>query len=211
MTPQFSQGVFSQKWWRPKQPTNDIDDCVVLADIACLHACAPWEKLPSITTYREAAGNPDAPTPDGLTVEQSEAAIRTLWPQIGTKIVASKGTMTWASFLSAVKSGKTASVAVFSAAMATKNGAPVRHRISVFWTGTTLRIVNPIRDPHTVGTDISEAALKKAMDDYPDPGLFFVLFPTVAIAFTTHPLYQSAVDKGYEQAQAAAIKAVQGI
>jgi len=195
--PQFTQGVFSQQLWRG---VGDVDDCAVLADITCAHACAPWSSLPSATAYRSAAGNPDDPSAaDGLSQAQSVQAIRALWPKIGAKLTVSAGTGTWAAYLAAVKSGRCASSSVFSAAIATKDGVAVRHRVSIYWNGSLLRIVNPLRKAHSIGEEITEATLKKAMDDYPDAGLWYILFPTVEEAFTTHPLY--IAPGGFTQAQ----------
>lgn len=185
MVPQFTQGVFSQKHWRG---VGDIDDCVVLADIACAHSVAPWLVLPGTKAYRAAAGNPDDPAnPDGMTLDQSAKAIRTLWPKLNIEVI--KGG-DWASFIAKIKAGHSASVCVFSAAMATRNGKAVRHRGSLYWNGKIFRFVNPLRNPHTLGTEITEAAIKKAMVDYPEPGaVWAILFPTVEQAFLTHPLY----------------------
>lgn len=190
MVPQFTQGVFSQRYWRG---VGDVDDCAVLAAIACVHACAPWAALPSATAFRAAAGNPDDPSaPDGLGMDQVVKAIKALWPAIGAKLTISGGTGTWASFMAALKAGRCASASVYSAAMATRDGKPVRHSVSVYWNGSILRVVNPLRRPHSIGTEISEATLKAAMDAMPEAGLWYVLFPTVADAFRTHPLYPSA-------------------
>lgn len=187
MVPQFTQGVFSQKFWRG---VGDIDDCAVLAVLACIHGCAPWLTLPGVTAYRDAAGNPDDPnSPDGLTIGQSVQAITKLWPKIAPLLTASKGTGTWADFIASLKAGRCAVASVYSASMATSGGLPIRHSVSVYWNGS-LRLVNPLRAPHSLGTVITETALKKAMDDFPEQGLFYILFPTVEDAFKTHPLYR---------------------
>lgn len=191
MIPQFSTGVLSQRYWRG---VGDIDDCAVLAAIACVHGCAPWVSLPSATRFRELAGNPDDQNAgDGLTISQVVKAVTALWPAIGAGLTVSLGNGSWTSLLAGIKAGRCASVSVFSAAMATKNGVAIRHSVSVYWSGTDLRVVNPLRRPHSFGTSISEAALKKAMDDMPEAGLWFVLFPTAEEAFATHPLYGRSV------------------
>lgn len=198
--PQFTQGVFSQKFWRG---VGDIDDCVVLADLQCVHAVTPWASLPSSPAYRTAAGNPDDPVnADGMSLAQSMKALGSLFPGLAVEKIEGGA---WAPFIAKVKGGRCASVGVYDATMATKNGAPVRHRVSVYWNGTILRVVNPIRGPHTIGTEISETELKRVMVAYPDPGdVYGIVFPTVDDAFKTHPLYVAPTvcpPAGFTQAQ----------
>lgn len=217
MVPNFTAGVFSQKLWRQ---VGDVDDCVVLAVIRCVNAVAGWLALPGNTAFRAAAGNPDDPTAaDGLTLDQAMKAVKTLWPAVAVEKIAGGS---WAPFIAKVKAGHCAMVFVLSAAMATKDGKAVRHAVSVYWNGSILRNVNPIREPFTIGTEISEAALRKAMGDYPDAGeVHAIVFPTVEEAFATHPLYvgptdcaakeKAAHDAGYAEARMAALAAVNAI
>lgn len=204
MVPNFTLGVIDQRLWRA---VGDIDDCVVCADINCVHSIAAWETLPSSVAYRLAAGNPDDPkNPDGLSIDQSVKAIHQLWPKLDIEAI--KGG-SWAPFIEKVKAGHPASLCVYDPSLATSGGKVVRHRGSLYWNGSILRFVNPLRKAFSIGTEVEESFIKSAAIAYPDPGdVYAILFPTVEEAFKTHPLYPSIDTKAaYNEGVTAGAKA----
>lgn len=148
----FPQRILSQKNW---PAAGDIDDCVVLADFMAIHCVAPWLWLPNVTQYRAAAGNPDDPTKgDGLTIGQSAAAFKALYPQLAITVI--DGTAAWSTFAALVKANRPASLCVKSAAIATKNGVAVGHRVTVQVRGGKWYMGNPIKAPHAAWVEIAE-------------------------------------------------------
>ena len=189
MNPHLSSGVFSQSWW-PGNGGRPYDDCWCLADMMAVHAVAPWLSLPSVVKYRKAAGNPDEPgIPDGGTIDQSAKAIRALWPKIGKLIKVLKAD-SWAEFEAAITKDRTASLSVKSGSLPLSHqyGFKGTHRVCVAKVDSGWLIANPLAPPHSYYRTISEAALQKAVRDYPAQGTYAIVMPSVAAAFKTHPL-----------------------
>lgn len=192
MQPQFSTGVFNQVRW-PK--AGDVDDCWCLADMMAVHGVAPWLWLPTITDYRTAANKPDVPGEmNGGTVSDSARAIGVLWPRLPIELLNGGA---WPDLLAKLKSARPASLSVLSGALPAnlQFGFAGAHRVTVWWDGATLRLMNPLARPHARSKPITDDALKVAVDRHPDPGVHAVVMPTIETAFRTHPMFQAAVDE----------------
>lgn len=189
MNPQTSIGVLSQLKW---PEVGDIDDCWAMSDMMAVAAVAPWLELPGMTRYRSVAGIPDATGPTGGTIDGSAKAIRALWPDLAAAglEISDNHSMTFAAFLTKIKANRSASVSVLSGALPSRLrfGFTGTHRIAVVFTDT-LRVGNPLAQPHTRWLTISEAELAAATAAYPGgPNLNCLVMPSVASAFRTHPL-----------------------
>lgn len=199
IVPQFTTGVLSQLLWpgidpNPRDGDPDRDDCWVLADLMCVHSVAPWVGLPVASAYRNAAGNSDAVGVQGGTIDQSAKAIRTFWPEIGDKITVRHGGP-WATFMSDLKSGRPASLSVLSGSLPVTHGFSGTHRVAVYCDANgAIHIANPLAKAHTRPPIISEASLKKAVDDYPGTGVNAIQFPRVEAMLPSHPAYTLPAD-----------------
>jgi hypothetical protein len=187
VNPHLSSGVFYQKAWPGWG--GDADDCWVLADLMAIHAVAPWVSLPNVAEYRKAAGNPDDPGQDGGTIDQSVKAIKANWPEIGKLITVHKGA-SWDKFNASMTKDRVASVSVLSASLPpeVKYGFNGTHRVTYAKVDSGWYIANPLAPPHSRYRKITAAWVKKSVLDYPVPGVYAIVMPSVAAAFKTHPL-----------------------
>lgn len=195
MIPQFTTGIFNQKRW-PK--AGDVDDCWAVADLMAVHSVAPWLRLPNITQYRAAANNPDMPGPTPGTVAQSGLAIRTLWKEFGKLIDVLEG-VPFNDLLPLIKAGRPVSIGVLSDSLPPQHqfgfkGPKSAHRVAVFWTGAELRLANPLARAHSRPKAIGDEELHVAVRNHPLLMANCILMPTVAQAFSTHPLNLGGVD-----------------
>ena len=193
MLPQFTTGVFNQKRW-PR--AGDTDDCWVLADLMAIHSVAPWLRLPDVTKYRAAAGVPDLPGPTPGNVTDSFKAIKKLYPRLGALVGLRVGS-SFANVLEDIQAGHPASISLLSGSLPKRLqfGFVGNHRVAVFWTGTELRLANPLARAHSRTKPISNDELHKAVKDHPDlAATHCVLMPTVEEAFALHPLLGGAID-----------------
>lgn len=188
MNPHLSSGVFYQKSWPGWG--GDADDCWVLADLMAVHAVAPWVSLPAVNEYRKDAGNPDDPGQDGGTIDQSYRGMYANWPKIARLAKVLKGA-SWETFNAAMTKDRVASVSVLSASLppALKYGFNGNHRVTFAKVDSGWYIANPLAPPHSRYRKITAAWVKKSVLDYPVPGVYAIVMPTVAQAFKTHPLY----------------------
>lgn len=88
--------VFSQRLWpghdpKPDDGSPDLDDCWVISGLQGVNACAPWLRLPTVTEFRAAAGDPDDGVSDGGNPEEIAAGVRKLWPELGQLLEVVKG------------------------------------------------------------------------------------------------------------------------
>jgi hypothetical protein len=193
--PQFTTGVFNQRRW-PR--AGDVDDCWAVADLMAVHSVAPWLRLPNMTQYRAAANNPDRDGPTPGTVAQSGLAIRTLWDEFG-KLIDVVENEPFKDVLPRIKAGRPASIGVLSDSLPERlqfgfSGPKSAHRVAVFWTGTELKLANPLARAHSRPKPIGEEELHVAVRDHPLVMANCVLMPTVAQAFATHPLHTGLSD-----------------
>lgn len=193
MNPSLSVGVLSQRYW-PEIGLGPLDDCWVLADLMALHGVAPWSWLRDVAAYRKAAGVPDTATgSEGGSLEASLRAVRSLYPPIAAMTRLYRGS--WAGFDQLVRQGRTFSGSVLSASLPAdfRFGFSGRHRIAGGW-ADEYRVLNPLDTPHSKPRPIAPTALRKAFADYPDAAeVNALVFPTVAEAFATHPLFGAAL------------------
>lgn len=161
-----------------------------------VHSVAPWLRLPGVPRYRRAANRPDLPGPTPGNAGDSALAIRTLWPSFGAMIELVEGEISFAEFLPRVKAGRPASVSVLSGSLpaALRFGFEGTHRVAVFWTGSELRLANPLARTHSRSKPIAEEDLHAAVRDHPLSRVHAVLMPTVEEAFEVHPLRASVAD-----------------
>lgn len=170
---------------------GDVDDCWAVATMAVVHAVAPWVRIPSVTKFRAAAGNPDDPGPDGGSISQIAKAVNTLWPKLGAIDIVSKGRLSWKEFRAKVKDGHPAVLFCVSRNLPLylQYGFLGLHAVSVAWDGEDLRLANPLAPAQSRWQVITELALERAAKSWPGTGIYAVLMPTVEDAFKTHPLY----------------------
>jgi hypothetical protein len=192
MVPQFTTGVFNQQRW---PQAGDTDDCWAIADLMAVHSVAPWLRLPGVTKYREAANNPRQPGPTPGNVAQSARAIRTLYPELGDLIEVLEGEP-FSAFLPKLKAGHPASISLLSGSLprSLQFGFTGNHRVAVFWSGSEIRLANPLARAHSRSKPISEEDLHTAVRDHPLSRVHCVLMPTVEEAFRLHPLLTGAIE-----------------
>lgn len=207
MKPQLSIGVANQELW-PK--AGDTDDCFALATMQAVLAVAPWERMPNIRKFREAAGNPDTPgVPDGGSIRQCAKAIRALWPALGPLITVSDGSLTKGAVLSLIEAGQVAMLFVKSGELPADQqyGFTGGHAISAAFDGQ-FKIANPLAPAHSRWKAIGRDRLATAIGKFPGTGAFAIVMPTLEAAFVTHPLYQPPIDCGTQVADAVAAATV---
>ena len=180
--------TFSQRTW-PK--VGDLDDCWLVSAIQCAHAVAPWLPLLDATEFRAHAGRPDRPGHvDGGNVDVILAGMRSAWPALAALSTPLRGSWSWDRVLAAIKSGRPATVCVMSSKLAHGYGHTGAHQVTYFHEpGVGLRVANPLAPDRSTPTRIATAAARDAAFAYGNGKVFAILFPTVAAAFTTHPLY----------------------
>lgn len=220
---QLSTGVINQKLW---PAAGDVDDCWAVANMTAVHACAPWLRLPDITKYRNAAGNPDDPrNPDGGTIRQNARATRTLWPALGKLIEVSEGDMTYARLEKLLREGHPASVFVVSKTLPLdfQYGFGGLHAVAFAFDDGEFRIANPLAPAHSRWRVIQEGSLEIAVKSWPGKGAYCIVFPTIDEAvkalIADGGLTQADVEAarsagrsaGYAAAKDAALAAVKGI
>ena len=188
---------------------GDIDDCQVIAAFWAVVAAGHATKstLPSVTTFRAKAGNPDDPNrADGLTNAQSLAAIKALWPKAGaySYVGGSDG------FYAALRSGSVISLSVKSSLLpsAMRYGFAGLHQIAVANVGGSWLVMNPLQPSGTKAVAISASALSAAARGFLGDGKFHavvvpmkptppppVVDPTVALKAEITALKKQVADK----------------
>jgi hypothetical protein len=197
--PTFWIGTISQRAWRGVGG-GALDDCWACADAMCLNSVTPWDRLDGVGAYRKAAGVPDtASGSEGGSLDASLKGVKALHPKLGPMMELYRGS--FAGFLAKVKAGHPASASVWSRALG--YATEFKHRIVIYWNGSTLKMLDPLWPAYREAQAVSEAFVKKALADYPGTAeANALLFPTVEQAFTTHPLY-SSTDASEQQLAAA--------
>lgn len=197
--------TFSQRTW---PGVGDIDDCWVISAIQCANAVAPWLPLLTSPEFRRHAGDPDDGVSDGGNVDDIMRGVRSAWPELAELCTPLRGSWTWDRVLSAIKSGRPASVCVVSSKLAASYGFAGLHQVTYFHEpGVGLRVANPLSKDRSEPTRIATLTAKAAAEAYGGGKVHCVLFPTVPAAFRTHPLYVPASAGTYTQAQLDAIVA----
>lgn len=158
-------GVFSQAWW-PGRGGGSLDDCGILADFMAAHIVGPDLPLPSMEEYRATMGVPDSDSAiNGISLDDSIQGLRSHFPDLRVE----KYQGDFATFIARVYAGEVASASVLSGSLpaALQFGFKLNHRITIFWNGRALRVLNPLAPPHSRPKSITEAELRRAMAAYP--------------------------------------------
>lgn len=183
--------TFSQRTW---PGAGDIDDCWVLSAIQGANAVAPWLPLLTVPEFRTFAGDPDDGVSDGGNVDDLMTGIRGAWPALAALCTPLRGNAAWpwSRILDEIKSGRPASVCVVSAQLAHTYGFAGLHQVTYFHEpGVGLRVANPLAPDRSEPTRIATRTAQAAAEAFGGGKVHCVLFPTVAAAFATHPLYQA--------------------
>lgn len=189
---------FSQKVW-PK--AGDIDDCWVVTTIQCANAVAPWLPLLDVTEFRAFAGDPDDGRQDGGNVDDIMTGIRAAWPELAKLCTEVRG-WTWDKVLAEIKAGRPFDACVMSDKLPINYGFLKAHQVTLFHEdGVGLHIANPLAPDRSEPPRIATASAKLACEAYGSGKVYGVLFPTVAEAFKTHPLYVAPSDAKYTELQ----------
>lgn len=197
--PLLIEQTFSQRTW---PEVGDIDDCWVISAIQGANAVAPWLPLLTTTEFRKHAGDPDDGKADGGNVTEIITGIRSAWPELGELCTPLRGSWSWDKVLAAIKSGRPASMCVVSSKLTHRYGFAGLHQVTIFHEpGVGLRVANPLAKDRSEPTRIATLTAKAAAEAYGGGSVHCVLFPTVAKAFTTHPLYVAPSAGQYTQAQ----------
>lgn len=220
--------ILSQRDW---PGAGDIDDCWLVADLAALHACAPWLPLVGASAYRRAAGNPDVQgEPNGGQLRHSIKALRELYPDYAQRFHAMSGE-SWTTLMNAWADGRATSVSLTSSELppSLRYGFGGFHRVSILRTpGGVLLFANPLAPGYSRWEQVEESDIRPAILAYGKakegkPCAYAVTFPTLLEALDVyrplpappvippdcHP--QAEVDAAYNggvEAAAAAVAAV---
>lgn len=135
--------AYSQVTW---PGVGDVDDCQVIASFWALVASGSSTKagLPTVTTFRAKAGNPDNPSAsDGLTNAESFKAISALYP----KARAYRYNGYALNFLNKIKRGEIATLSVRSSKLPPEMqfGFTGLHQIAIGYAGGRFMMMNPLQ------------------------------------------------------------------
>lgn len=121
--------VLSQRFW---PGVGDKDDCWALEVLQCQLAVAPWERLPSVTEVRAAAGDPDDGHRDGGTPAEIVRAATTLWPYLEGRLTVLRGAA-YDELRALVQAGRPVTVAVLADRLPPRlaNGVAVPHQVTL--------------------------------------------------------------------------------
>lgn len=169
-------GALSQRTY---PGVRDIDDCWVVASIwAARYQTHQIKNLPSCTTFRDAADNPDDPyRSDGGNVDQINKACDRLWPTVKNILFKSRN---WGDFMRHLKAGASASVATKSSMLPSnlRFGFYGPHQIAVVYRSGALYVMNPLAANGSAPIKISEYALQRAVMGL-NGWVFAVVFPKI--------------------------------
>lgn len=170
-------GALSQRTY---PGVRDIDDCWVVASIwAVRYQTHQISNLPSCTTFRAAAGNPDDPyRSDGGNAVQINQAVDRLWPTVPNILYRSTD---WAGFVRHLKSGASATVATLSSKLPSnlRFGFYGPHQIAVVYRGGAFYAMNPLQANGAGLIRISETALRTAVKAVANGWVLAVIFPKI--------------------------------
>jgi hypothetical protein len=176
--------VFNQIAW-PGVGKGDYDDCWVLSSIQCVHAVAPWLRLPSSRAFRKAAGDPDDGYRDGGTLGEIVKGVETMWPRYFNGHLTQRRGASWQTFVEDVELERPVSVATISAKLPTRLqfGFGGYHQISVAKNakGDWL-VANPLAPVYSRWVKVQPAEMKAAVMSYGRDkdgrsGAWYVVFP----------------------------------
>lgn len=140
---------------------GDVDDCFVVATCWAAKCVAPYLRLPDVTEFRAAAGDPDDGVSDGGSLDEIVKASRALWPQLPLTVYNGDN---WQTFLDHVKRGGIASLAVISRLLPVEMrwGFLGAHQVGVAFTGGNFYLMNPLAPDGSPPVVIGSAQLRTA-------------------------------------------------
>ena len=176
--------VFNQVKW---PNAGDVDDCWVVSSIQCANMVAPWLRLPSVTSFRKAAGNPDRPGPTGGSSSDTVQGCETLWPRYFKGQLKVLRNANWSAFEIQVARNVPMSVSIVCADLPSylKRGFNGLHRVSIVKgsrAGTVLWFdpLAPVysRPAEVPLDDIRRAVMAYGRQKTGSNGAWAVVFPT---------------------------------
>lgn len=187
--PQTSQ-VFSQRTW---PGAGDLDDCWVLSAIQAANVTAPWLVLPTVTTFRAAAGDPDDGIADGGSLAEIVKGSEGVWPVLRGKLAVLDG-VPYSAIIDIARKGHPVSVALQlgklpPALRYTSSNVP--HQSTLFWypgPNGFLYFANPMAPAYSPWDRTTWAALQPAIEGIYGAGKCkAVAYPTEWAALALHP------------------------
>lgn len=139
---------------------GDVDDCWVVATVWAAKAAGETFQ-PTVSQFRAWAQNPDRPGPTGGTLDHIMRGARAAWPDHTIRRYRSTD---WDGFISLLKAGWTASLAVRSSALPTnlRFGFLGLHQIGVAYQDGQYWVMNPLQSNGADPIAISGADLRRA-------------------------------------------------
>lgn len=190
--------VFNQKAW---PGAGDVDDCWVISSIQAVNAALPWLSLPTVPTFREAAGKPDRPgQPDGGDIGDVVKGITQTFPVLAGHLRVLKA-VPWAALVAEIDAHRPVTLAVKSMYL------PQRlqynfggyHQVTVAKQGERYLFANPLApdrsrwDVIVSPIEIQEAVLRYGADTADKRCVYAVALPDDAEALRLHPLFKTEV------------------
>ncbi|MBU2346583.1 MAG: hypothetical protein KJ888_20530, partial [Gammaproteobacteria bacterium] len=158
---------------------GDVDECAIISLYRAIRQAGYRGPLPTIATFRAAAGVPDRPgKPDGLVPPQVMAALRKLLPDVKAELFSG----TFEAFVARLADGTSASVAVWSAYLpsSVRYGFAEGHSIGIDARGAVFTIANPLGPDGSAPVAINARALRAAAGGYAGSGrAVAILIPPV--------------------------------
>lgn len=150
-------GAFDQRVY---PGAGDVDDCWIVATCWAAKASDPKISLPTVTTFRRYAGDPDDGKSDGGSLEEVIAGARGCWPDL--PVTAYNGP--WSGFIAAVGSGRIASLAVLSGRLPAsyRYGFAGWHQVGIAACDSGLVMMNPLQANGSRPRAIAPSAIEYA-------------------------------------------------
>ena len=154
-------GTFTQRSW---PGAGDVDDCWVVATIWSAVAREPSAWRPTVTQFRELAGDPDDGDRDGGSLAEVIRGARAAWPRLPIDRFESADVDELAD---RVAHGAVASIAVWCGALPAElqYGFRFAHQGGLAWDGRDLVFMNPLARSGEPPRRILVADLRRAMLD----------------------------------------------
>jgi len=153
-------GCLNQEHW---PGAGDVDDCWCVATIWAAACTDPAARRPSIPEFRRLAGDPDDGERDGGSLGEVIRGARAMWPHLAIRELDDR----FEEFLSSLKRGHIASVAVWSSRLPSylQFGFRFAHQVGAAADGGELVIMNPLARQGSRPLVISETMLRAATTD----------------------------------------------
>ena len=143
---------------------GDIDECAILATYWAARAAGFKGDLPSIKTFRMAAGVPDRPGPTGLTTSQIWRGVTKTG--LGAMSVSQLGpTTSWSDFATMMTGGRFASIALDASKLPInlRYGFRGPHQVGLTWSEGQWYIADPLAPNRSAPRAVPENIIKEAV------------------------------------------------